>query len=103
MKIQESFLPSFPFFHLLHWVRQPFLGIPPFISDPGSLCLFLYLDLHIHILSVFLTVPVPVSGELVDDKPEDYIPDVVKQYLAYFKAKVVEKDVPVILELYKTE
>ena len=46
MKIQESFLPSFPFFHLLlHWVRQPFLGIPPFISDPGSLCLFLYLDL----------------------------------------------------------
>ena len=40
------FLPSFPFFHLLlHWVRQPFLGIPPFISDPGSLCLFLYLDL----------------------------------------------------------
>ena len=34
------------FFHLLlHWVRQPFLGIPPFISDPGSLCLFLYLDL----------------------------------------------------------
>ena len=39
MKIQESFLPPFPFFHLLlHWVRQPFLGIPPFISDPGSLC-----------------------------------------------------------------
>ena len=36
----------FSFFHLiLHWVRQPFLGIPPFISDPGSLCLFLYLDL----------------------------------------------------------
>ena len=35
MRIQESFLPSFPFFHLLlHWVRQPFLGIPPFISDP---------------------------------------------------------------------
>ena len=34
------------FFHLLlHWVRQPFLGIPPFISDPGSHCLFLYLDL----------------------------------------------------------
>ena len=34
------------FFHLLlHWIRQPFLGIPPFISDPGSLCLFLYLDL----------------------------------------------------------
>ena len=33
------------FFYLLHWVRQPFLGIPPFISDPGSLCLFLYLDL----------------------------------------------------------
>ena len=30
---------------LLHWVRQLFLGIPPFISDPGSLCLFLYLDL----------------------------------------------------------
>ena len=28
MKIQESFLPSFPFFHLLlHWVRQPFLGV----------------------------------------------------------------------------
>ena len=25
---------------LLHWVRQPFLGIPPFISDPGSVCLF---------------------------------------------------------------
>ena len=47
MKIQESFLPSFPFFHLLlHWVRQPFLGIPPFISDPGSLCLFLYLDMY---------------------------------------------------------
>ena len=47
MKIQESFLPSFPFFHLLlHWVRQPFLGIPPFISDPGGLCLFLYLDLN---------------------------------------------------------
>ena len=23
------------FFHfLLHWVRQPFLGFPPFISDP---------------------------------------------------------------------
>ena len=42
MKIQESFLPSFPFFHLLlHCVRQPFLGIPPFISDPGSLCLLL--------------------------------------------------------------
>ena len=40
------FLPSFPFFHLLlHWVRQLFLGIPPFNSDPGSLCLFLYLDL----------------------------------------------------------
>ena len=39
MKMQESVLPSFPFFHLLlHWVRQPFLGIPPFISDPGSLC-----------------------------------------------------------------
>ena len=34
------------FFHLLlHWVREPFLGIPPFISDTGSLCLFLYLDL----------------------------------------------------------
>ena len=34
------------FFHLLlHWVRQPFLGIPPFISDPESLCFFLYLDL----------------------------------------------------------
>ena len=30
------------FFHLLlHWVRQPFLGIPPFISDPESLCLSL--------------------------------------------------------------
>ena len=44
MRIQESFLPSFPFFHLLlHWVRQPFLGIPPFISDPGSLCLFFIL------------------------------------------------------------
>ena len=35
------------FFHLLHWVRQPFLGIPPFISDPGILCLLLYLDLHV--------------------------------------------------------
>ena len=36
------------FFHLLlHWVRQPFLGILPFISDPGSLCLFLYLYLCI--------------------------------------------------------
>ena len=44
MRIQESFLPSFPFIHLLrHWVRQPFLGIPPFISDPGSLCLFFIL------------------------------------------------------------
>ena len=42
MKIQESFLPSFHL--LLHWVRQPFLGIPPFMSDPGSLCLFLYLE-----------------------------------------------------------
>ena len=35
------------FFSLLsssfHWVRQPFLGIPPFISDPGSLCLFFIL------------------------------------------------------------
>ena len=39
------FFLSFSFFHLLHWVRQPFLGIPPFISDPGSLGLFLYLDL----------------------------------------------------------
>ena len=36
---------SFPLFHLLHWARQLFLGIPPFISDPGSLCLFLFLDL----------------------------------------------------------
>ena len=45
---QESFLPSFPFFHLLlHWVKQPFLGIPPFISDPGSLCLFLFLYLDL--------------------------------------------------------
>ena len=44
MKIQESFLPSFPFFHLLlYWVRQPFLGIPPFISDPESLYLFFIL------------------------------------------------------------
>ena len=25
--------------------QTAFLGIPPFISDPGSLCLFLYLDL----------------------------------------------------------
>ena len=40
------FSSFFPFFRLLlHWVRQPFLGIPPFISDPGSLCLFLHLDL----------------------------------------------------------
>ena len=55
MKIQESFLPSFPFFHLLlHWVRQPFLGIPPFISDPGSLCLFLYLDLLMYYKSTVL-------------------------------------------------
>ena len=40
MKIQvlESFLS---FFLLLHWARQLFLGMPPFISDPGSLCLFL--------------------------------------------------------------
>ena len=35
MKIQESFLPSFPFFHLLlHWVRQPFLGMSPLLSVP---------------------------------------------------------------------
>ena len=26
---------------LLHWARQQFLGIPPFISDPGNLCLLL--------------------------------------------------------------
>ena len=43
------------FFHLLlHWIRQPFLGIPPFfISDPGYLCLFLYLDL-LWILVLFI-------------------------------------------------
>ena len=47
MKIQEYFLSSFPLFHLLlHWARQLFLGIPPFISDPGSHCLFLYLLLY---------------------------------------------------------
>ena len=41
MKIQESFL----FFVLLHWARQLFLGIAPFISDPGNLrflCVVLY-------------------------------------------------------------
>ena len=38
MKTQESFLF---FLILLHWVRQLFLGIPPFISDPGNLCIFL--------------------------------------------------------------
>ena len=53
MKIPESF-PSFPFFYLLlHWVRQPFLGIPPFISDPGGLCLFLYLDNYIRHMMKF--------------------------------------------------
>ena len=41
-KDTRVFLSSFLFFHLLlHWFRQLFLGIPPFISDPGSL----YLDL----------------------------------------------------------
>ena len=29
---------------LLHWVRQLFLGIPTFISDPGNLLSFLDLD-----------------------------------------------------------
>ena len=33
MRIQE-FSPSTPL--LLHWARQLFLGIPPFISDPGN-------------------------------------------------------------------
>ena len=37
MKIQVSPLL------LLHWVRQLFLGIPPFTSDPGSVCLFFIL------------------------------------------------------------
>ena len=41
IQVLESFLSSFPHFHLLlHWVRQLFLGIPLFISDPESLCLF---------------------------------------------------------------
>ena len=33
-----------PFFHLLHWVREPFLGIPPFISDPGSLFIMIFCE-----------------------------------------------------------
>ena len=37
MRIQESFLSIL----LLHWLRQLFLGIPAFISDPGNLCVFL--------------------------------------------------------------
>ena len=40
-----SFLSSFLLFLLLlHWARQLFLGIPPFISDPGNLYLFLDLS-----------------------------------------------------------
>ena len=42
MKTQKSFLF---YLLLLHWARQLFLGIPPFISDPRNLCLFLDLDL----------------------------------------------------------
>ena len=44
--MHESFLSSFLLFLLpLHWARQLFLGIPPFISDPGNFCLFLDLSL----------------------------------------------------------
>ena len=50
------------------------------------------------------TVPVPTQPEMgTEDRPEDYIPDVVKQYLIYFRAMVAEKNVPVILELYENE
>jgi translation initiation factor 3 subunit L len=52
----------------------------------------------------YMSVPVPTQPEMgTDDRPEDYIPDVVKQYLIYFRAMVAEKNVPVILELYENE
>ena len=47
-----------------------------------------------------VSVPTEAGSE---DRPEDYIPDVVKQYLVYFKNMVAEKNVPVILELYENE
>ena len=38
-----------------------------------------------------------------EDRPEDYIPDVVKQYLAYFRAMVAQKNMAAILQLYEFE
>ena len=48
---------DFSFFLLtfLYWARQLFLGIPPFISDPGNLCL---LDLF-RVLSMLESLLIP--------------------------------------------
>ena len=46
-------------------------------------------------------VPVEASGS--EDRPEDYIADVVKQYLAYFRAMVAQKNMAAILQLYDFE
>ena len=87
MRIQESFLPSFPFFHLLlHWVRQLFLGIPPFISDPGSLGLFFilifcesmhdyytFIRTYIHIYVLYLLVNLDLLGMCVCTCTDVYI------------------------------
>ena len=51
---------------LLHWVRQPFLGIPPFISDPVSLCLFFILIFCESFMYIFLILQdSPLSNGLV--------------------------------------
>ena len=65
MKIQESFL----FFLLLHWARELFLRIPPFIRDPGNLGLFLDLDPWLSILNLgasYIQVWCHVSMYIVD-------------------------------------
>ena len=46
---------------------------------------------------------VPVEASLSEDRPEDYIADVVKQYLAYFRAMVAQKNMAAILQLYDFE
>ena len=55
------------------------------------------------ICSSCAAVPVPVEASGSEDRPEDYIPDVVKQYLAYFRAMVAQKNMAAILQLYEYE
>ena len=55
---------------------------------------------YLFLFYFIVSVPAEAGSE---DRPEDYIPDVVKQYLVYFKNMVAEKNVPVILELYENE